>query len=159
MRTLWLLLGMMALAPTWAVAGEPTGFDGVAFGTKRSALVGKPSFRARCHPAAETETAVNAQGWRVTCPTYDLRDFGALRVALLFSAEDRLVGYVVYIPQDRQDAVRARIVSSYGPPTRQLEQGQTIAWLWPSGTEASVTVFCLGSDGCLTVKAKAPEKR
>jgi hypothetical protein len=159
MRTLWLLLGMMAIAPTWAVAGEPTGFDGIAFGTTRGALVGKSSFRARCHPATETETAVNAQGWRVTCPTYDLRDFGAMRVALLFSAKDQLFGYVVYIPRDRQDTVRAKFETLYGPPTSRLEKGTTLGWRWPSGTEASLTVFCLGSDGCLTVKAQAPEKR
>ena len=37
--------------------------------------------------------------------------------------------------------------------------GRTIAWLWPSGTEASLTVLCRGTDGCLTVKAKAPKKQ
>ena len=149
---------VMAIAPTWAVAEEPTGFDGFAFGTTRSALVVEPTFRARCHPALETQTTSRAQGWRVTCPTYDLNDLGAMRVALLFSAEDRLAGYVLYIARDRHTDVRSRIESLYGPPTRQLEQGRTIAWLWPSGTEASLTAFCRGSDGCLTVKAKAAEE-
>ena len=81
-----------------------------------------------------------------------------MRVALLFSAEDRLVGYVMYVGRDRQDDVRTKIESLYGPPTRQWEQGHTIAWLWPSGTEASLTFLCRGTDGCLTVKAKAPEQ-
>ena len=147
-----------AIAPTGAVAEEPTGFDGFAFGTTRSALVGEPTFRARCHPAPETQTAGRTQGWRVTCPTYDLNDLGPMRVALLFSAEDRLVGYVLYVARDRHADVRARTESLYGPPPRQLEQGQTIAWLWPSGTGASLTALCRGSDGCLTVKAKAAEE-
>ena len=158
MRTLRLLLGVMALAPTCAVAGEPTGFEGFAFGTTRSALVVEPSFRARCHPAPVTRTGARVQESRVTCPTYDLKDLGARRVAFLFSAEDRLVGYVMYIARDRQDDARTKIESLYGPPTHQWEQGHTIAWLWPSGTEASLTVLCRGTDGCLTVKAKAPEQ-
>jgi hypothetical protein len=149
---------VMAIAPTWAVAGEPLGFDGFAFGTTRSALVVEPIFRARCHPGPETQTVVRAQGSRVTCQTYELKDLGAMRVTLLFSTEDRLVGYVMYVARDRQTDVRTRIESLYGPPTRELEQGRTIAWLWPSGTEASLTVFCRGSDGCLTVKAKASEE-
>jgi hypothetical protein len=148
----------MAIVPAWAVAEEPTGFEGFPFGTTRSALVGELTFRARCHPAPETQTVVRAQGSRVTCPTYDLNDLGAMRVALLFAAEDRLVGYVIYVARDRQTDVRTRIESLYGPPTRQLEQGRTIGWLWPSGTEASLTVLCRGSDGCLTVKAKAAEE-
>jgi hypothetical protein len=81
-----------------------------------------------------------------------------MRVALLFSAEDRLVGYVMYIARDRQNDVRSRLESLYGAPTSQLEQGRTIAWLWPSGTQASMTAFCRGTDGCLTVKARASEE-
>jgi hypothetical protein len=153
MRMLRLLIGMIAIVPTSAMAAEPTGFEEFAFGTTRSALVVEPTFRTRCHPAPETQTAGRAQGWRVTCPTYDLNDLGPMRVAILFAEEDRLVGYVLYIARDRQADVRSRIESLYGPPTRQWEQGRTIAWLWPSGTEASLTTFCRGSDGCLTVKA------
>ena len=149
---------VMAIAPTGAIAEEPTGFDGFAFGTTRRALVVDPTFRARCRPAPETQTAARAQGWRVTCSTYDLHDLGPMRVSLLFSAEDRFVGYVLYIARDRQNDVRARIESLYGPPTRQLEEGRTIAWLWPSGTEASLTALCRGTDGCLTVKEKTPEE-
>ena len=81
-----------------------------------------------------------------------------MRVAFLFSAEDRLVGYVMYIARDRQNDVRTKIESLYGAPTRQLEQGRTIMWLWPSGTEASMTAFCRGTDGCLTVKARVSEE-
>jgi hypothetical protein len=158
MRVLWLLLGVMALAPTCASAGEPTGFEGFAFGTARSALVVEPRFRARCHPAPVTRRGARVHESRVTCPTYDLKGLGAMRVALLFSAEDRLVGYVMYVGRDRQDDVRTKIESLYGPPTRQWEQGHTIAWLWPSGTEASLTFLCRGTDGCLTVKAKAPDQ-
>jgi hypothetical protein len=157
MRMLRLLIGVMALAPTCAVAGEPAGFAGFAFGTTRSAIVADPIFRASCHPTPVTRTGIRAKESRVTCPTYDLKDLGAMRVALLFSAEDRLVGYVMFIPRDRQTDARTKIESSYGPPTHQLEQGQTIAWLWPSGTEASMTFLCRGTDGCLTVKAKASE--
>jgi hypothetical protein len=134
------------------------GFDGVAFETTRTQLVAGPTFLARCHPAAVTQAAGRFGGPRVTCPTYDLTDLGAMRVAFLFSMEDHLVGYVVSIPQQRQADVRAKMESWYGPPTRQLEQGRTIAWLWPSGTEASLSVLCRGTDGCLTVKVKAPEK-
>ena len=106
------------------------------------------------------QVGVGVQGFRITCPTYNFDDLGEMRVALLFSAEDRLVGYVVYIAKDHQPAVRAKIEKLYGPPTSQLEEkGRTIAWSWPSGTEASMTIFCRGTDGCLTVKAKAPEKR
>ena len=93
---------VMAIAPTWAVAGEPVGFDRFAFGTTRSALVVEPLFRARCHPGPETQTVVRAQGSRVTCQTYELKDLGAMRVTLLFSTEDRLVGYVMYVARDRQ---------------------------------------------------------
>ena len=150
------LLMVTVFAPTWAVAGEPTGFEGVPFGTMRSALV-ELLFKARCHPAPETLKG-RAQEFRVTCPTYDLNDLGPMRIAFLFSAEDRLVGYVMYIPREREHDVRSRIVAAYGPPTRELEQGRTITWLWPSGTEASLTAFCRGSDGCLTVKAKASEE-
>ena len=161
MRMFRLLLGVMASAPTWAVAGEPTGFDGFAFGMVRDALVAHPAFIARCHPAPETQTAagVSVHGSRVTCPTYDLPDLGAMRVALLFSAEDRLVGFVMYIARDRQNDMRTKIESWYGSPTSQAEQGRSIAWRWSSGTEATVTIFCRGTDGCLTVKATAPEKK
>src|SRR6266540_2457787 len=81
MRMLRLLLGVMALAPTCAVAGEPTGFEGFAFGTTRSALVVEPIFRDRCHPAPVTRPGARVQESRVTCPTYDLNDLGAMRVA------------------------------------------------------------------------------
>ena len=154
-----LLLVLMAMAPAWAMAGEPTGLDDVAFGTTRDALVAEPSFRARCHPAPEVQSSARAEGSRVTCPTYDVKDLGAMRVAFLFADEDRLAGYVVYIPRARQNEVRATIESVYGPPTRQLEQGRTAVWRWPSGTEAFMTFSCRGSDGCLTVKTKAYEER
>ena len=149
---------VMAIAPSWAVAEEPMGFDRFPFGTTRGALLAEPGFRARCRPAPETQAGGRARGWRVTCPTYDLNPHGPMGVALLFSSEDRLVGYVMYIARDREKAVRTRIEALYGAPTSELEQGRTIAWLWPSGTEASLTVFCRGSDGCLTVKAKASEE-
>ena len=123
MRILRLLLGVMALPPTCAVAGEPTGFERLAFGTTRSVLVVEPSFRARCHPAPVTRTGARVQESRVTCPTYDLKDLGAIRVAFLFSAEDRLIGYVMYIARDHQDEARTKIETLYGPPTRQWEQG------------------------------------
>jgi hypothetical protein len=155
-RTVRLLFLLMAMAPTWAMAGEPTGLDDLAFGTPREALVAEPGFRAHCHPSPEVQTAARSQAWRVTCPTYDVKDLGAMRVALLFAAEDRLTGYVMYIPRARQDEVRAKIESVYGPPTSQMEQGRTDLWQWPSGTEASLTFACRGSDGCLTVKAKPP---
>jgi hypothetical protein len=155
-----LLLGVMAMAPAGAVAGEPTGFDGFEFGTTRSALVADPGFLARCHPDPETETpaGVGSPPSRVTCPAYDVSDIGAMRVTLLFSGEDQLVGYVMYVGQDRENDVRTRIESVYGRPTRRWERGRSIAWLWPSGTEAIWTIYCLGTDGCLIVKATAPEK-
>jgi hypothetical protein len=161
MRMLWMLLAVLAMAPAWAMAGEPAGFDRFTFGITRNALVGDPLFLARCQPAPRLmQVGVGIEGFRITCPTYNFVDLGVMRAALLFSAEDRLVGYVVYLAKDRQPAVRAKIETLYGPPTSQLEEhGRTIAWLWPSGTEASLTVLCRGTDGCLTVKAKAPKKQ
>src|SRR5580765_2465243 len=156
-RALLLLLGVLALIPAWVGAEEPTGFEEFPFGTSRSALVESP-FRDRCRPAPEMQSAARTQGSRVTCPTYDLRELGPMRVTLLFSAEERLVGYVVFIPRDRQDSVRTRMEAIYGPPTREVERGRTIAWLWPSGAEASMTSMCRAADGCLTVKARATEK-
>lgn len=91
------------------------------------------------------------------CQTYDLHGLGAMRVALRFSAEDRLVSYVVYMARNRQKAVRTKIESVYGPPTNQWEKGRSSKWQWPSGTEATLTILCQGTDGCLIVKAKAPE--
>jgi hypothetical protein len=158
MRRLRVLLGMIAMVPTSAVAAEPTGFDGFAFGMTRSALVAEPTFRTRCHPAPETQTPGRTQGWRVTCPTYDLNDLGPLQVAILFSKADRLIGYVLYVPRDRQADVRSKTESLYGPPIQHLEQGRTIGWRWPTGTEASLTTYCRGSDGCLTVKARVPDQ-
>ena len=160
MRTLWLLLAAMALAPTRAVAEEPTGFDRFAFGTMRDALVVDPLFLARCRPAPEivrTDTmriGLGAQGARITCPTYTLNDLGGMRAALLFSAEDRLVGYVLFVARARVADVHDKIETLYGPATSQVEQGRTLAWRWPSGTEASLTTLCRGTDGCVTVKAK-----
>jgi hypothetical protein len=150
---LGLLIGMIAIVPTSATAAEPTGFDGFAFGTTRRALVADPTFRARCQPSPETETAVRVQGWRVTCPTYHLNDLGTMRVALIFSAQDQLSGFVLYFARDRRTDVRTRVESQYGPPSAQLEQGRTITWRWASGTDATLTAFCRGLDGCLIVKA------
>jgi hypothetical protein len=73
---------------------------------------------------------------------------------VLFSGEDRLAGYILYFARDRQNDVRSKIESLYGPPTRQWEMGRSIAWLWPSGTEAVFTIVCRGTNGCLIVKAK-----
>ena len=158
MRMRPLLLGMMVVAPTSAVAGEPTGFDGWAFGATRGALVADPVFRARCQPAPETQepSGVAGRGSRVTCPSYDVNDFGPMSVAFLFSSQDRLVSYVVYFARHRHDDVRSKAEILYGPPTGELEQGQSIGWRWPSGTEAILTTFCRGTDGCLVVKAKGP---
>ena len=156
MRMWPMLLSVVALAPAWSWAGEPKGFEAVPFGTPRTALVVDGAFRARCHPAPETLAAIRTENWRVTCPTYDLSNFGPLRVAFLFDEGDRLAGYVVYIPQENQGQMRAKLQSLYGTPSRELEQGRTLVWDWPSGTEASLTVFCLGADGCLTVKSKSP---
>ena len=155
MRMWPVLLGVLALAPTGSWAGEPTGFEAVPFGTPRTELVDE-GFRARCHPAPETLAATGIESARVTCPTYDLSNFGPLRVAFLFDDGDRLTGYVVYIPQEHQRELRAKIESLYGTPSRELERGRTLVWDWPSGTEASLTIYCFGSDGCLTVKAKSP---
>jgi hypothetical protein len=163
MRALWLLLAVMTIAaPSSALAEAPTGFDGFAFGTTRHTLIGNSRFVVHCRPAPETmrrEGVGAQQGIRVTCPTYNFKDLGTMRAALLFSGRDRLVGYVLYVARDREADVRARITALYGTPTSETEGGRTLAWRWPSGTEASLTVFCLGSDGCLTVKAKATEKR
>lgn len=158
MRMLPLLLGVMAFAPTWAVAGEPTGFDGWAFGTTRRALVAAPVFRARCHPAPETQepSGVAGRGSRVTCPSYEVNDLGPMPVAFLFSSEDRLVSYVIYFTRHRHDDVRSKAESLYGPPMGEWEPGQSISWRWPSGTEAILTIFCRGTDGCLVVTAKGP---
>src|SRR5262245_14938222 len=156
MRAWPVLLSVLALTPTGSWAGEPRGFEAVPFGTPRVALVVDEAFRAHCHPAPETLTTIRTEAWRVTCPTYDLSHFGPLRVAFLFDDGDRLAGYVVYIPQEHQRQMRAKLESLYGSPSRELERGQTLLWDWPSGTEASLTIFCLGSDGCLTVKTKSP---
>ena len=156
MRMWWVFLAALSLVPTSCIAGEPKGFEAVPFGTPRSALVVDQSFRARCQPAPETRAAMRVESWRVTCPSYDLKNFGPRRVAFLFDDGDRLAGYVVYIPQGSQGQMRSELESLYGAPSRELERGQTLVWDWPSGTEASLTVFCLGADGCLTVKAKSP---
>jgi hypothetical protein len=148
------LLGLLALtlAPALAMAEEPAGLNGFAFGTRRSALM-EPLFRGRCRPASDT-SGPRLQGPRVTCANYALKDIGQVTVALLFSPEDRFVGYVVYLPENEYQSARARILSRYGPPTRTWEDGRTIAWAWPSGTQASMTDLCVGKQGCLTVKSK-----
>ena len=79
----------------------------------------------------------------------------AMRVALIFSAEDRLIGYVLYIARDRETDVRTRVDALYGSPSQTVEQRRTIAWRWASGTNATLTAFCRGLDGRLIVKAKA----
>jgi hypothetical protein len=150
MLRLWLLA--LALVPAIALAEEPTGLDGFAFGTRRSALM-EPLFRGRCRPASDT-SGPRLQGPRVTCANYALKDIGPVTVALLFSPEDRFVGYVVYLPENRYQSARTRILARYGPPTRTWEEGRTLAWAWPSGTQASMTDLCVGKEGCLTVKAK-----
>lgn len=147
------LLLIAALAPVPALAGEPTGFDGVAFETPRRDLVANATFRAHCHPAPETQTAARVGGPRVTCVTYEVPEFGSLRVTLLFETEDRLTGYVVYIPGERLPTLRAVALSSYGTPAREWEEGRSIDWRWPSGTVASLTSLCRGSEACLTVHA------
>ena len=146
----WLLA--LTLVPTLAMAEEPTGLDGFAFGTRRSALM-EPLFRERCWPASDISGPL-LQGPRVTCANYASKDLGHVMVALLFSPEDRFVGYVVYLPENQYQSARARILSRYGAPTRAWDDGRTIAWAWPSGTQASMTILCVGKQGCLTVKAK-----
>lgn len=148
------LLGLLALtlAPALAMAEEPAGLNGFAFGTCRSALM-EPLFHGRCRPASDT-SGPRLQGPRVTCANYALKDIGPVTVALLFSPEDRFVGYVVYLPENRYQSARTRILARYGPPTRTWEEGRTLAWAWPSGTQASMTDLCVGKQGCLTVKSK-----
>ena len=141
-----------ALAPIPALAGEPTGFDGVAFETPRQEVVANTGFRAHCHPAPVTQSAARVGGPRVTCVTYDVPEFGSLPVALLFEAEDRLTGYVFYVPGERLPELRAAALSAYGTPAREWEQGRSIDWRWPSGTVASLTSLCRGSEACLTVR-------
>jgi hypothetical protein len=162
MRTWWLFLGLLVIAPAWAHATEPSGFDGLGFGTTRSALVADKNFRARCLPAPEMDIrrGVIIKGSRITCPSYELQsDGGPMRVELLLSAEDRLTGSIMYFAADRHQDMRTKTESMYGPPTRRFEMGRSIAWVWPSGTEAILTILCQGTDGCLIVKTTAPEKR
>lgn len=149
----WMILPALvslALVPALAGAEEPVGFDGFKFGTPRSSLT--QPLAERCRPAPEVSPA-GESGPRVTCPSYALKDFGAVTVALLFSSDDRLEGYVVYIPEARYKDARGRVTTRFGPPTRTLEQGRTLGWRWPSGAHASITDLCLGKQGCLTVKA------
>ena len=166
MRMLRLLLGVMALAPTCAVAGEPTGFEGFAFGTTRSVLVVVNHASAPAVNPAPVDADRRLAYRTIAGHVSDLRSdrLGTIRVAFLFSTEDRLIGILMYIARTtRSKCVQDRDLIR--PPTRQWEEGRTIAWLWPSGTEASLTSFCRGTDGLPYRERKgadqnaAPEKR
>lgn len=147
------LVGLVAMGPGIAAGAEPMGFDGLTFGTPRAALVTAPAFRAHCHPAPETQAAVRTGTTRVSCRTYDLDGLGTRPVALLFTPGDALAGFVVFIPNDQLADARQHIEALYGPPTGSAERGRTLTWSWPSGTAASLTVYCRGTDTCFTVKA------
>ena len=66
----------------------------------------EPLFRGRCRPASDT-SGPRLQGPRVTCANYALKDIGQVTIALLFSPEDRFVGYVVYLPENQYQSARA----------------------------------------------------
>ena len=46
-----------------------------------------------------------------------------MRATLLFSAEDRLIGYILYIARDRQNDVRTRMESLYFGPDPPMGDG------------------------------------
>ena len=140
------------LLPSPSAAEEPNGFDGFAFGTPRSALL-RPLFQERCEPDGDP-IGPRFQGPRVTCRNYVLQDIGPVTVTLLFGPTDRLTGYVVFIPEHRHPEFRAITTAKFGPPTSEVERGQTQTWKWPSGTTATMTTLCIGKRGCLTVKGK-----
>lgn len=150
-RTIFPALVALALMPVLAGAEEPVGFDGFDFGTPRSSLA--QPLADRCRPAPQVSPPTES-GPRVICPGYVLTDFGAVTVALLFTTEDRLEGYVVYIPETGYKDARNRVTTRFGPPTKTWEQGRTLSWRWPSGAHASLTDLCVGKQGCLTVKAR-----
>ena len=149
MLLLWPLA--VALVPAIAVAEEPT------------ALTGSHRHAAqRAHAAAVPRALPARVRHERPAPARPPRHVRQVRieehrpgdVALLFSPEDRFVGYVVYLPENQYQSARTSILARYGPPTRTWDEGRILAWAWPSGTQASMTDLRVGKEGCLTVKAK-----
>ena len=94
----WLLA--LTLVPTLAMAEEPTGLDGFAFGTRRSALM-EPLFPRALPARVRRRAARSLQGPRVARAEYALKDLGhGDRSRCLFSPEDRFVAVVsLYLPE------------------------------------------------------------
>ena len=107
----------------------------------------------RCRPASDT-SGPRLEGPRVTCAKYAFKDIGQVTVALLSRRRIGSSGMWCIFPRTSIRAPAPASLTRYGPPTRTWERGRTLAWAWPSGTQASMTDLCVGKQGCLTVKSK-----
>ena len=110
------------LSPPWAVDRSPW------------PLTGAPSNDGALRRRREASDVIPPQqrkpqrprpGWRVACPTYDLKTFGTTRVALIFSAKVSSSAMSCTLLGRREIAVRSRVesLSTAAPRAARLEPG------------------------------------
>ena len=144
-RLLYLLSGMTAIAPAWAVAEEPTGFPhrlriwNAAPSNRRRPNLPQPlSSRPRTRDSSRGPSMAGhepdlrfARARSDASSTQGLSGGSARQLRRVHDAES---------PEGRahEDRVLVR------PPLNQWEKGRSNKWQWPSGTEATLTILCQG---------------
>jgi hypothetical protein len=137
------------LALMWsstALAQEPTGFAGFAWGTPR-VVVSHGLVKEHC-PQYMTYTTL--RGYQsVVCTDYQLSAVGPVRLTLDFVGEV-FTGYGIAVPRQLGSALRAAVPDILATPARTVPgmRGRT----WKSSVNIS-EMMCLPSSVCLTVTA------
>jgi hypothetical protein len=137
------------LALLWsstALAQEPTGFAGFAWGTPR-AVVSDELVKERC-PRHTTYTTL--RGYQsIACTDYQLSAVGPVHLTLDFVGEV-FTGYGIAAPRRLGAALRAAVPDILAKPARTVPGMSGGTW------KTSVTIsesMCLPSSVCLTVTA------
>jgi hypothetical protein len=129
-----------------ALAQEPSGFAGFAWGTPRL-VVGDELVKRRC-PRHMTYTTL--RGYQsVVCTDYQLSAVGPVRLTLDFVGEV-FTGYEIAVPRQLGSALRAAVPDILATPARTVPGMSARTWK----TSVNISeLMCLPSSVCLTVTA------
>jgi hypothetical protein len=148
--TRWfMIIGFLTLLwGSTALAQEPTGFAGFAWGTPR-VVVSNELAKEHC-PWRTTYTTLQGHQ-RIVCTDYQLSAVGPVYLTLDFVGEV-FTGYGVTVPRQFGSALRASIPDVLAMPARGVPGMSRRTW------KTSVDISesqCLPSSVCLTVTASA----
>lgn len=136
-----------------ALADEPRGFAGLAWGTPREVM----NQRLLNDGCGSHQTLERADGRKVICFGYRYGDVGPVNVTFELVG-DALHGYEVVVPRAHTAEFKTAVVRELGPATVVTRMSEeTLTWYWPSGTTAMFEQRCFGTnEACLTVTTGVP---